>query len=55
MTVVTCPRCNAAAVRGGFPVWTIVVSIVLFPFGLLALLAGRKPSVCSQCGFVWQA
>ena len=53
--IVTCPRCSAPANRGGFPVWTIVVSIIFFPFGLLALLAGRKPTVCPHCGFIWQS
>ena len=23
------------------------------PFGLLALLSGRKPTMCRQCGFAW--
>ncbi len=53
--IVTCPRCSAPANLGGFPVWTIVVSIIFFPFGLLALLAGRKPTVCPHCGFIWQS
>ncbi len=53
--IITCPRCATPASRGGFPVWTIIVSIIFFPLGLLALLAGRKPTVCRQCGFVWQA
>ncbi len=53
--IVTCPRCASPANRGGFRVWTIVVSILLFPFGLLALLAPRKPTICPRCGLVWQA
>jgi len=50
MSVVTCPKCDHGTERGGFPGWTIVVSIIFFPIGLLSLLAGRKPSICRHCG-----
>jgi hypothetical protein len=49
-----CPKCNASQKRAGYPVWAIVVSVVLFPFGLLALMVGRKPTKCMQCGFTWK-
>lgn len=55
MAAVTCPKCGALAERGGFPAWTIIVSICFFPVGLLALLAGRKPTVCGKCGTTWSA
>lgn len=55
MATVSCPKCNTITSQGGFPVWTIIVSICAFPVGLLALLAGRKPTVCGSCGFTWQA
>jgi hypothetical protein len=55
MAVVSCPKCNAITSQAGFPVWAIIVSICLFPFGLLALLAGRKPTRCPSCGFTWQS
>jgi len=50
----TCPACGTPAQRGGFPLWAILVSIVFFPFGLLALLVGRKPSAC-HCGAAFVA
>jgi hypothetical protein len=31
------------------------VAICFFPIGLLALLAGRKPTQCGNCGTLWQA
>jgi DNA-directed RNA polymerase subunit RPC12/RpoP len=54
MAVVSCPKCSSPTIRGGYPVWVILVAIFLFPFGLLALLAGRRPTQCPQCGFIWQ-
>lgn len=53
--ILTYPRCKSPANRGGFPAWTIAVSILLFTVGLLALLAPRKPTSCPRCGLVWQA
>ncbi len=55
MAALSCPKCNAVAERGGYPVWVIVVAICLFPVGLLALLAGRKPTRCPACAHTWQA
>ena len=55
MAQVSCPKCNSLTSRRGFPVWAIVVAICFFPLGLLALLTGRKPTRCSNCGFTWQA
>lgn len=55
MAIVTCPKCSNPTRLGGFPIWEIVVAIIFFPVGLLALLAGRKPTVCSSCGFTWRA
>lgn len=49
MAIISCPHCSKATHRAGFPVWTIITSIVLFPFGLLALLVGRKPTICHHC------
>ena len=46
--MVTCPRCGTSVSRAGYPVWVIVVAICFFPFGLLALLAGRKPNSLSE-------
>jgi hypothetical protein len=54
MASVSCPKCTTLTEKQGFPAWTIVVSICLFPIGLLALLAGRKPSVCTSCGQTWK-
>lgn len=54
MAQVTCPKCNTLTPQGGFPAWAIIVSICLFPVGLLALLAGRSPTSCPNCGNSWQ-
>jgi hypothetical protein len=55
MAVVSCPKCNTITSQAGYPTWVIIVAICFFPVGLLALLAGRKPTTCGSCGFVWQA
>lgn len=55
MALLSCPKCTGVAERGGYPAWVIIVAICLFPVGLLALLAGRKPTSCSTCGHMWQA
>jgi hypothetical protein len=54
MAVISCPKCNTVQASAGFPAWVIIVAICLFPVGLLALLAGRKPTTCVKCGFTWQ-
>ena len=55
MAAVSCPKCSTLVGRAGFPAWTIIVAICFFPLGLLALLAGRKPTTCGNCGFSWDA
>ena len=55
MASITCTKCGSLTDRAGFPTWAIIVSICLFPIGLLALLAGRKPTTCGKCGMTWQA
>lgn len=50
MAMISCPKCEKLTGRGGFAVWQILVSIVLFPIGLLALCFGRKPAQCRSCG-----
>ncbi len=52
--MLSCPRCNALNPKPGFPAWVILVAIFFFPIGLFALLTGRKPAVCHNCGFHWQ-
>ncbi len=54
MATLSCPRCQTLVVRSGYPTWVIIVAICFFPLGLLALLAGRKPTRCGNCGFVWE-
>ena len=49
----TCPECRAIALRGGFKAWQIVIAILFFPIGLLALFAARKPNKCPECGHTW--
>jgi len=53
--LVSCPECKRLVERGGFQTWQLVCMIGLFPLGLLASLAGRKPSICHDCGFRWSA
>jgi len=55
LAAVSCPKCNTLNQQAGWPAWVIVVAICFFPIGLLALLSGRKPTVCRQCGFAWNA
>ena len=55
MAQVSCPKCNAMTQQAGYPGWVIAVSIFAFPVGLLALLAGRKPTACPSCRFTWKA
>ncbi len=54
MARVSCPKCSSLVRQGGFPLWEILVAIFFFPLGLLAFLAGRKPTTCSSCGFTFQ-
>jgi len=54
-TQLSCPKCDSIAIRGGFRIWQIIVSIIFFPIGLLSLLFGRKPTKCQKCGHLWQA
>jgi hypothetical protein len=51
--MVSCPKCGDLTARAGFPTWAIVVAICFFPLGLLALLAGREPTVCPNCKYTW--
>ncbi|MEE9613851.1 MAG: DUF2367 domain-containing protein [Thermodesulfobacteriota bacterium] len=50
MADISCPKCSHLTKRGGFATWQIVVAILFFPIGLVALSGGRKPTVCSGCG-----
>lgn len=53
MAMISCPKCGKLTGQGGFYGWQILVSICLFPVGLLSLLAGRKPTECSVCGHIF--
>jgi uncharacterized membrane protein len=55
MAQVTCPKCNKIVQQAGYPPWVIWVAICTFPLGLLALLAGKKPTVCGECGHIFQS
>ena len=46
----TCKLCGETTPEGAFAAWQFVVSICFFPFGLLSLLFGRKPTACQHCG-----
>ena len=53
MGLVFCPQCNTVTRAAPYPVWVIVVAICFFPAGMLACLAGRKPTTCPKCGVTW--
>ena len=53
--LVSCPECKRLVERSGFQTWQVVCMIAFFPIGLLALLAGRRPTICRHCGFRWSA
>jgi len=48
-----CPLCDAPAIPGGFKIWQIIVAILFFPLGILALFAPRKPNQCTRCYHTW--
>ena len=50
---ISCPKCGGKVERGGFRTWQILLCIFLFPIGLIALAAGREPSICKKCGYTW--
>lgn len=41
--------------RGGFKAWQIIIAVIFFPIGLLALLADKEPTRYPSCGFTWMA
>lgn len=49
MGMIACPKCGERTREPGFPAWAIIVAILLFPLGLLALLVDRKPAACARC------
>ena len=53
--MISCVRCGELTTRAGFSVWQILCGVFLFPLGLLAFLAGRKPTECHKCGNTWVA
>lgn len=53
MSTTVCPKCGGVAQKGGYETWQIVVAILCFPIGLLALLGKKKPSRCNQCNIEW--
>ena len=52
---VSCPKCGHLTRESGFSLWQYLVSIFFFPLGLLSLLAGRKPTKCENCGYIWRS
>ena len=43
-----CPRCGSEMTEK-YAVWQILLSIILFPVGLVSLAAGKQKK-CSRCG-----
>ena len=54
MADISCPKCESLGKTGGFHTWQILVSICLFPLGLLSLLAEKEPNKCHACGHAWR-
>lgn len=54
MIDLSCTKCGNPAKKGSFNAWQVLIAILFFPIGLLALLADKKPSVCLSCGHSWQ-
>ena len=52
---ISCPKCGNLCEQGGYKKWQILVAVFGFPWGLLALLAGKNPTQCINCGFTWQS
>ena len=52
---ISCPNCRERTPQAGFPAWQIVVAVCFFPLGLLALLAGRDPTTCQHCDYIFRA
>jgi hypothetical protein len=50
MAITPCPKCSTLTKEGGFRGWQILLSILIFPIGLVFLLAGKQPSTCLGCG-----
>ncbi|WP_183361326.1 DUF2367 domain-containing protein [Geomonas limicola] len=53
MAMVSCPKCSHQTKQSFYPTWVLVAALVLFPVGLLAFFAGRKPTSCENCGHTW--
>lgn len=51
--MVSCLKCSSLTKRGGYSAGQILCCVLLFPIGLLSLLGGRKPTVCTKCGYTW--
>lgn len=51
----SCPRCDHLCKVGARPLPQIVCAVLLFPFGMLGFLAGRRPTGCENCGHRWMA
>jgi len=51
---ITCVQCGSTTPRAGFATWQWLVSICVFPLGLLSLLVGRKATTCQHCGHSWR-
>jgi len=54
MAISNCPKCEKPTKKGGYPIWVIIVAVLVFPIGLLALLTSKEPTVCTSCGHTWQ-
>lgn len=54
MANISCPKCGKLTKQGGYKTWQIIVAICVFPIGLLALFAEKKPTTCINCQNTWQ-
>lgn len=51
--MITCPKCGELTPERGYSGWQIVIAILFFPIGLLALLADKEPTKCEHCSHSW--
>lgn len=54
MLILLCPKCNELTKKGDYKKWQTTIAICLFPFGLIALLAGRTSTICQNCNHTWE-
>jgi hypothetical protein len=55
MALTRCPGCNALVEAAGPPRWTIWVACCSLPFGAILPFIIKRVTVCSRCGYRFEA